>query len=209
MFYTEKVDTDLRFGDVVRGFFAVTPNINEPFVNGANKNYNIDVVFPVYSVIIDPCCQIGSKQISLTPLIEIWRSFFDNPYLVEDLTRINKQMKAQQATPPNDWNNYPEEKKATELREGLRYAFISLFVYEKHSPLPEYTIDMKGCKKTTGYYMIDFRNIHKVSCDKIRKPSDAIETKVLELSIVTRNQLRDKIASYYGTRIKEDLTAED
>ena len=58
--------------------------------------------------------------------------------------------------------------------------------------------------------MIDFRNIYKLSCEKIITPKDApLESKCLQLSIQARSDLRTKIADYYARVPKEDEILED
>jgi len=210
MFYAEKTSNALRFGDVIRGFLSTTPVITEPALKEPFKSYNIDVNVPIFSVVMDPCCQIGNKSVSLTPLIQIRISFFDNPYLAEDLTRVNRKMEPQQAVPPLAWEKLSQEEKQKRMKIGREYAFVGLFIYEKHDRLPKYTVQRKENKIETNYYMIDFRNIHKLCCDKINSPTDApLETKILELSVKTRTELRDKISVYYATPPIEDKLAED
>ena len=173
MFYEEKFDDALRFGDVLTGFALASSTVKEP--NRLEKlDINIDI--PKYSVIITPCCSIGEKMISLSPLIEVKGSYFDNPYLADDLTRINRTMKPEQTVAPNVWNTFPSEQKQKRLAEGEAYAFLYIFVYENHDLLPKYQIKRRNGIIETNYYMIDFRNICKVNCEKIidakRSPLD-------------------------------------
>ena len=211
MFYAKEADKALRFGDLLKGYFSTTPVIKEPVLGEPIKKYNIDVDFPAFSVIMDPCCQIGKKTISLTPLIPIRGSFFANPYLTGDLTRLNRKMEPQQAIPPHAWKRMTPEQRLERLAVGREYAFVSLFIYEKHDLLPKYTLHRpRGKYIETNYYMTNFRNIHKLCCDKINTPEDApLESKVLQLSIETRKELREKVASYYGTPPPEDRALED
>jgi len=211
MFYAEERDKALRFGDVLRGYFSTTPVIKEPILKEPIESYNIDVNLPVFSVVMDPCCQIGKKTISLTPLIPIRGSFFDNPYLAEDLTRVNRKMDPQQAIPPRAWKEMTAEQKTERLAVGREYAFVNLFVYEKHDLLPKYIVHRpRGKNIETNYYLINFRDIHKLRCDKIKSPEDApLESKVLQLHVETRKELRGKVASYYGTPPPEDRALED
>ena len=210
MFYTEEKSVALRFGDVLRGYFSTTPVIEEPALKGPIRTYNIDVSFPLFSVVMDPCCEIGKKMISLTPLTPIRGSFFANPYLAEELTRVNRKMLPQQAIPPQAWEQLSPEQKQERLAVGLEYAFVGLFVYEHHNLLPKYGVHRRGGPIETNYYMIDFRNIFRLYCDKIISPEDApLESKVLELSIETRKELRGKVASYYGRVPTEDKVEED
>jgi hypothetical protein len=210
MFYAEKTSKALRFGDVLQGFdFSATPVIKEPSLEKPAKKYSIAVDLPRYSVIMDPCCQIGYGMISLTPLVPVRASFFDNPYLAEDLTRINRQMNPEQSIPPEAWETMPDDKKEERKKEGLKYAFASLFVYDKNDLLAAYPLRRKDITQT-NYYMINFRDSYKLRCEKINSPEDApLESKVLELSIETRKELREKIVSYFASIPKEDKAEED
>lgn len=207
MFYQERMDKALRFGDVLKGYILAASNIEEP---NLNKNYTIDINLPAFCVVLSPCCSIGEKTISLSPLIELRGSFFDNPYLAEDLTRINRKMEPQQSVSPQVWENFPPEEKRKRLEVGSAHAFVELFVYEKNDLFPKYIINRRNGNIETNYYVIDFRNTYKLSCGKIRTPEDSpLESKCLQLSIQTRSELRDKIADYYARVPKEDKILED
>lgn len=207
MFYEKEMDEALRFGDVLKGFILAASNIEEP---NSREGFAIDVDLPLYCVVLSPCCSIGHKKISLTPLIKVRRSFFDNPYFEEDLTRINRKMEPQQAVAPYIWDKFPPEEKQKRLEEGLGYPFLELFIYEKHDLFTEYLLHGRKGNIVTKYYMIDFTNIQKVNCDKIITPENApLETKCLQLSVQSRSELRDKISYYYSRVPKEDKILED
>lgn len=207
MFYQQNIDKALRFGDVLRGYILAASNIEEPSLN---KSYKIDISLPAYSVVLSPCCSIGEKTISLSPLIQLRGSFFDNTYLAEDLTRINRKMEPQQTVNPQIWEHFPPEEKQRRLNVGYAYAFIELFVYGKNDLFPKYTLNRRNGNIETNYYMIDFRNTYKLSCEKIRTPEDApLYSKYLQLSIQTRSELRAKIADYYARVPKEDIILDD
>lgn len=206
MFYSSQPSNELRFGDVLRGFFSAIPVVKEPPF-ALSKKYEIELDLPEFYVIMDPCCQIRNFSISVTPLISIVPtlcSLFDNQYLAEDPTRINRVMKPEQSVPTDVWEKFPAEEKTRRLAVGERYAFLTLFVYEQNDLLPKHS-----CKKgqedvTTGYYMIDFRRTHRVNCEKIISPEKSpLELKVLELSSETRQELSDKITSYYAIEEEE------
>jgi hypothetical protein len=205
MFYATTKSRALRFGDVLRGFLSTTPVIKEPALTSSFKKYLIDVNLPEFSVVIDPCSQIGKQAISLTPLSRITSTFFDNPYLAEDLTRLNRIMLPEKSMPPHEWTKLSPEEKLERKTVGDTYAFVSRFIYDKHDSLPQYSLKKGTSEIETGYYMIDFRNIHRLNCDAIISAEKApLESKVLELSIETRRELRDKITSYYAYVPKED-----
>jgi len=217
MFYEKDIDNALRFGDVLKGYIAITPNIKSPILiqSDLNEGYNINVNLPVFSVIISPCCSIGDDIISLTPLIEVRNTFFNNPYFKEDLTRINRKMEPQLAVPPYIWKSLPQEEKQRRVqeagKEGRAYAFLNIFIYEGCGLFPEYTVNIKqGGNIQTNYYMIDFRNTYKLYCDKIKSPEKApLESKCLQLSLQARDELRNKISYYYARVPKEDSVLED
>ena len=201
------MDGMLRFGDVLKGYTLAASNIEEPSLS---KNYIVDINLPSYCVVLSPCCSIGEKTISLSPLIELRGSFFDNPYLYEDITRINLKMQAEQSVSPKIWNNLPPEEKQKRLDVEYAYGFVDFFVYDKNDLFSRYTVNRKDGNVETNYYMIDFRNIYKLSCEKIITPKDSpLESKCLQLSIQARSDLRYKIADYYARVPKEDKVLED
>lgn len=208
MFYQESLDPALRFGDVLKGFVITTPSISDPV---ELKQYFVEINHPNYCVILSPCCSIGDKVISLSPLIQIRNSFLTNPFFEEDLTRINRKMEAQDAVSPAVWKSFTEEEKQKRLNEGKAYASSELFIYEQNLLYNKYELNLKGKGKIgTGYYMIDFRNTHKVNCEKIITNSKSpLELKCLQLSIEARNELRDKLTHYYGRVPEEDKLQED
>jgi len=203
MFYQEETDNALRFGDVLKGFILTSPIIKNP---DSLENYEISVIQPDFCVILSPCCSIGHKVITLSPLIPVRGSFFNNPYFSEDLTRINRKMEPQQTVPPPAWEQFSDDMKQEKLKEGLAHAFLDLFIYENHVLLPEYIVHRKEGNVITQYHMIDFKNSYKIDCDRINSPEDApLNKKVLQLSIESRSELRDKIAKYYSRIPIEDL----
>lgn len=193
---------------MLRGFFSAIPVVKEPPFT-LSKKYEIELDLPEFYVIMDPCCQIRNFSISVTPLVPVLCSLFDNQYLAEDPTRINKVMKPEQSVPAHIWESFSEEEKAKRLRVGERYAFVTLFVYEQNDHLQKH-ICRKGKEDfETGYYMIDFRRSHRVNCEKIISPEKSpLELKVLELSAETRQELSDKIISYFAIAEGEQVEEE-
>lgn len=232
MFYSDTIEERLRFGDVLKGYLSTTPTINEPFLENASEPYNIDVFLPNFCVVMDPCCNIGGGSISLIPLIRIRSHWWDNPYLEKDMTTINRVMKPRYVMHPQKWNDLsPNEKIQLENAEP-QHNLLNFFVYETHVVFPSYTVrrELRYEERTdptiqlpkfeiikeqrefqTRCYMIDFKNIYHVKCDKISKPDKVLDEKVsksriLQLSTPTRNELRDKMAFYYGNPPDEDRT---
>ena len=208
VFYQDKIDNAFRFGDVLKGFISSTPNLSDPLLKPLYEDYSIVVSNPSYCAIISPCCSISDKVISLSPLIPVRNSFFQNPYFTEDLTRINRRLTApQMAFPPQAWEDMPPEKKQEHLGKEPFYTLVDLFVYKDHEIFPEHEVHMRGVDNIkTRYYMIDFRNTFKVNCSKIKNPKNVpIEAKCLQLTIESRKELREKISDYYGRTPDEDL----
>jgi hypothetical protein len=208
MFYQESLDPALRLGDVLRGFVITTPSISDPT---ELKIYNVEINHPEYCVILSPCCSIGDKVIVLSPLIPIRNTFLSNPFFEEDMTRINREMQAQEAVAPIVWERIGEDEKQKRIREGKQYAFSELFIFDQNPLFKKYELNVKGRgKMETGYYRIDFRNIHKVNCDRIVTNSESpLELKCFQLSKDTRSELREKLAYYFARVPEEDKIQED
>ena len=206
MFYEAEPGPELRFGDVVRGFVCSTPIVASPVLDGQPHEYQIDVsAVPTLFAVLTPCCNIGENCISLAPLERIPSSFFKNPFWAEDLTRVNTVMPPEKAVPPEKWEAKAEAEKAAELQKGAVYALLSYFVYACNPLLLEYEYSRKIPAKT-GCYLIDFRKAFRVCCKKIQSAAMyPLEIKCLELTTVTRSQLRDKMSFYYGRTPAEDL----
>ena len=135
--------------------------------------------------------------------------FWNNPYFADDLTRINRQMEPQYAMAPQHWNNLGDEDKQRRQAEGLSYAFLKFFIYQEHPLLPSYTINRREGNIDTRFYMIDFKRVHFIECDKIKRDNHPLNTKRLQLTIEARTDLRNKISGYYGRPAAEDEILED
>lgn len=207
-YYEDTPSQALRFGDVVKGFVIATPQ-QKTLVSADNQpNFGIDVRHLGLSVVLSPCCSIGEKTISVAPLIPIRPTFFQNEFLAKDLTKINRVMAPDKSMPVAKWNSLPDEERASRMRQGNGYAFKELFIYAEHLLLPRHTVNRKDGNIVTGLWMIDFRDAQKVVCDKIINPKQSpLESKILELSISARSELREKIAAYYSRIPVEDQVA--
>jgi hypothetical protein len=209
-FYEDTNEYSFRFGDVLKGFVSSTPNLDNPPMTSENMDYTISIAMPKYCAIISPCCSIADQVISLSPLVYVRPSFFNNPYFAEDLTRINRPMPAEKSLPPIAWEKMDETEKQDRLSKGLEYTLLDLFIYKEHEIFPVHEVHRKNADNIfTRYYMIDFRNTFKVVCSKIKKPNVVpLEAKCLQLTIGARKDLRDKIAYYYGRVPEEDALDE-
>jgi hypothetical protein len=207
MFYEniDKYDQALRFGDVIQGFTECTPIINNPHLQ-KSIDYQIEITNKNFYSILSPCCSISDKIISLAPLMVLRNSFFNNEYLVEDLTRINKKIPAKFSLPNDAWQKMCPEEKQERLSKEDGFVFNEIFVYQKSDLYKEYIIHKKNGNIVCNHLMIDFRNIFKVKCEKIINPNESpLECKVLQLSKETRALLREKIIFYYSRVPKEDI----
>jgi hypothetical protein len=208
MFYAKDMENALRFGDVLQGYVSATPSLEKPISGGLQEGCKVDVNLPKFSVNLSPCCSIGHRRISLTPLIEVRSDFFDNPYFAEDLTRINRKMEPRQSVAPYKWDAFDQEEKDRRLAEGRVYACLEVFIYEGHEMFPPYTVHRRqGDDPELNTYMIDFGNTYNLNCEKIVSPKQApLESRCLQLTVEARCELRDKVASYY-TRIPKEEEA--
>jgi hypothetical protein len=204
MFYIETTQADptLRFGDVIRDFPICFPVVSNPSLS---EPYHIQVNSPAYSVVLSPCCSISDKVISIAPLQMLNGSLFSNPFLLEDPKRINIKIPADKSLPPRAWETMNPTEKAERLSKQDAYVFVDNFVYDTHPLFPEYVINRKEGNITSKMYVIDFRTAVRIQCDKISNPTHLPgNSKVLQLTIESRDQLRKKIGSFYQRIPDED-----
>lgn len=210
MFYSSKRDNCLRFGDVVRGFVSTRPTIKEPVLSyvQVSRDYSVSIEIPMFSVVLTPCCSIEDSLICLTPLIQLKPSFMKNPYFVEDFTIINGEIKPQKCYAPEDWDKKSLEEKEEILASSKPYTLLSMFVYEGNRIFPPYKLR----SQEINYYMIDFRNVSTLKCEKIKRcdkmsgeDMKILDTKCLQLSDTAREELREKMAFYYGRPAEEEV----
>jgi len=230
-FYQDSVEKKLRFGDVLKGYLLTTPMISKPLGENAKDPYDIEVCVPEFSVVLDPCCHIGEGSISLTPLIEVPPHFWDTSCLAEDMTRINRIAMPKDLMHPAAWNKISVEERRISMNATPEYGHKHYFIYEENpqfhkypvlreiryhevidpsNQLPKYEEKIEQYTITTGLYMIDFKNIYHLNCERIfpsRREADEeiLKSVVLQLSVKTRSELRDKMADYFGKPPDEDL----
>jgi hypothetical protein len=213
MFYEppELMDKVLRLGDVVRGYISASTTIKQPFLSFESStyhNYNVRFEVPHYSVVLTPCCSIGDSMICLTPLIELRSSLSNNQYFAEDFTRINRQIEPQNAFSTDDWQTLSDGEKQEILAKKNPYTLLSLFVYEPSDLFSRYLIR----KQEINYYMIDFRNVQTLRCEMIknrdkieREEAPILESKCLQVSKQTREELQNKLSYYYGRPVEAEV----
>ena len=82
------------------------------------------------------------------------------------------------------------------------YSLFELFLYGPNEKLPEYQIRYKNILgESIGTYMIDFKETFTISSKKIQRGNSY--PKILQLSISSRGELRNKLA-YFFNRIPEE-----
>lgn len=202
-FYVKNPDQALRFGDVLGGFVLSSPDLERP---NEREHFKLDVRLPQYVVVLSPCCSIGDKTITLCPMKQVMRNFFRNPFFAEDLTRINRIMDPQKAFAPDDWEKIKPEEQRRIIDRGIQYALTELFIYEPAPPLPVYELKSKKWGGMgTGNYMIDFKDICRVGCSSVNGPKQApVESRILQLTVQSRRDLRNKIGYYFNRTAPED-----
>ena len=201
MFYVNKIDDELRFGDIIAWGTFVTPKYGYKPIN---LDFKVDLNFPQFSAVLTPCCSIEGNDINLSPLIKINKNYLNNTNFEGNLTAINRKMEPQMSVHPLEWKSFSPEEKARREAEGLTYGFLDKFIYDQHELLPYYYLD-KERKRKTNYYMISFKNNYKIDLANVKdKNNILIKSKHLQLSVKSRNELRRKIATYYSREPKED-----
>ena len=213
MFYEsqDRINKLLRLGDVVKGYISNTTRIKQPFLTFESSvfhNYTVNFEVPPFSVVLTPCCSIGEQNmLCLSPLVQLKSDFFKNPYLVEDFTRINREIEPDKAIAPDDWDKMSYEEQQEKLAQKKGYIEYYLFIYAPSDLFPPYTKKLQ----VTQYYMVDFRNIQTIRCDLIQSREKTKEeniqilaSKCLQLSKLARTELRQKLAHYFSRRPVED-----
>ena len=205
MFYSGSLDKELRFGDVVKGFTATLPEFKQPILNfPTDKDYNIKIFMPLFSVVLSPCCSIENGKICLAPFKQIRPSLIINQYFKEDLTRVNKIVAPEYRLPPEELAKLTSQERTIELSK-TEYMFVELFVYAEHEYFPEYEVKYKDQIFKTKCYMVDFREIHRIDCRLLAEDdASARAAKCLQLSVQTRQDLRGKIVNYFNRAPEKD-----
>ncbi len=209
-FYEENRDPILRFGDVLTGFISTATLLEKPLLDLAlfNDGFKVDIRAPKYSVIVTPCCSIEAGTITLCPLAQIpgKLNLLKNPHYQVDPTQINMKQTADKSIPPDEWEKLEATKKSELYSKGASFVFLNLFIYEEHDYLQPYL----SRQVETKYYVLDFSKSYRVKSSLITradKPSAQvlINSKLLQLSIEARAQLRRKMVQYYARVPEEDI----
>lgn len=204
-FYEHSPERVLRFGDVIRGFQFATPQTHTPSLE-TQKDWDIAVSVPEYAAVMTPCCSIEGKAIALAPLVQIRPGFLNNEHLAEDLTRINEKVAPEQSIASHSWETLPPERRQSLIAKGPSYVFIDCFIYQAHDLLRRYVLHCKSGQIEVGQYMVDLKSICRVDCNLVNRDSPAPPgTKILQLSVATREAMRNKLSHYYGRAAEEDL----
>jgi hypothetical protein len=116
-------------------------------------------------------------------------------------------MLPENAVAPEIWKKFKEAERNKRIIEGPKYSFAEIFIYERDALLPVYELSYKDHPKiSTGYYMIDFKDIFTIRSQKIIKKMSY--PKILQLTTETREELRCKISEYYTRVPAEDQIAQ-
>lgn len=198
MFYVDssQMEQTLRFGDVIQGFPICFSIIDSP---SSQAPFHINVSTSTFAVVLSPCCSIADRLLAVAPFQQLPGSIFSNEYLAEDPTRINIKIPAEKSVPVAAWEKMPAGERTNRLAKGEAFVFLDLFVYAPSDLFQEYTINRRNGNINTRHYSIDFRTSSRISCGLIKNPNYSPgASKVLQLSIETRELLRKKITSFYG-----------
>jgi hypothetical protein len=196
-----------RMGDVVMGFHNVTLKLGSSLDRDFG-DLHIAVTHPRHLAILTPCCSIEKEVVSLAPLVPLPWAVFQNPYFVEDLTRINRLVPPDKAIPPMAWDNLPSDKRKQRMDGGNAYVWAEMFVFEANDLFPKYEIRRGNEKRESNAYMVDFKGIFRVESKAINRDSnrELVKLRLLQLSVQARQDLRDKLAAYFARVPAEDET---
>jgi len=196
MFYQVPPEKALRFGDIVQGYVLASPDIVDPI---KNAEFTIDINTCDLCVVLTPCCSIKDQVINLVPLKKVPKDHYKTPYLAVDMTRINKIMTQFEAMKVSRVELLTAEE-LKEAKESIKtYHWKNEFVYEGNEYFKEYNVDLPdGTSKPVNYYMINFKDIHKIKCKFIQSPEIfPAGSRLMQLSVDTRRDLMDKLYAYY------------
>lgn len=201
MFYSEGHSEALRFGDVVIGFVGL--DIHMDSLDKGPLNFKIDIKTVPFYVIMTPCCSIEKGKIALAPLIELPDRLLSNPNFIKDFTCLNRKLPTRLAAGEEIWSKLSYE----EQMSPPAYAEYELFVYEGWNGFPEYKMKYKREEHTTNFYAINFKDVFKVNAKEIQRDKpELLKYKAQELTIETRNDLRNKMSSFFGRIPNEDIS---
>jgi len=206
VFYMDGPYERLRFGDILKDFLTISITINDPVPELQKAKAKFEISADHY-VLMSPCCSIEDNIIMLCPLIPIKPVYLKNPYFADDMTRINKKVPPEKRLPPDKWEKLSEENRQSMENKGPDFANVEVFIFPYHPSLPANDLEYKKQPYPDMPYMIDFRRIFSVKCDKIDREQKKIpvEAKVLELTPNARKCLRDKISFFFYRTAEEDL----
>lgn len=193
-------DSNLRLGDIIGGFSYIVPNF-EDFVNKGNE-FTLDIKNQQFFSVFTPCCSIEDQKITLVPLKKIKPEFLKNPFYMEDFTLLNRPIPPFKSIPPIVWDNYSEDENNTIRSKDVSYALFELFLYGPNPKIPTYNLKYKNNTEEIGSYMIDFRDTFTISSKKIQRGNTY--QKILELSILSRGELRNKLSNFFNRIPDED-----
>lgn len=204
-FFAESSSAELRLGDVLNGFVAITPSLSRPStVGNTNSDFTIEVNHPNYVVVLTPCCSIKKNPlISLASLQMVPNGMFNNDNWSDDLTRINRPMEPWKIFPSAIWTEKSDTEKQIYLAKPTSYTYSGNFIYAPHDLLMRYQPSSKS-SFSTNYYMISFGSTYSVKCDALKDINKNQITKILELTASARTDLRNKLVHYFGRVPEED-----
>lgn len=204
MFYEPNPSPDIRFGDIIGSFVLSSCSCYTPEKSINPDSFKVDLTFFRHVAVLTPCCTIaqkGGNVLLVSPLIKVLPTFyFDNSFFREDLTRINRKMTKEEAFGPEKWSALNDSQRRENLIAGKDYSLSNTFIYENHDLLPDYLLEYKNSQSAKlNSYAIDFRHIYRIEHKK-----DFRGIKLLQLSISSRNDLRNKMVDFFGRCPEED-----
>jgi hypothetical protein len=194
-------DDFLRLGDIIEGFSYIVPRFDD-FSSKGNE-FVLDVKQPNFFAVLTPCCSIEDEIINLCPLKEIDNKLLQVDYYKEDFTRLNVPHEPRLGISNDRWEKgMNQEEKQLILQRPLAYQYKEKFVYSINENFAKYTLKYKAIVLETNCYWIDFKDAFTINAKNIKRGNKY--SKILQLTIPARFELRNKIAKYYSEIPKED-----
>ncbi len=215
-FYQSSLEPALRLGDLVTGFPLAVLKWHSPEVEartdaGAPLASTIELYEKKIFAVITPCCSIETSKLVVSPLIHVRAEWLRNPAFKKDFSLVNRKIDAQTATPPEVWEQFSDDVRIVKERAGPQFTFYESFVFAPTPHLGRYEISYRKEVTEVGHWMIDMRNLVTVCSNAFgrdkstnQKPAP-IGMKLAQLSVDSRQNLRDKLAGYFSRPTAEDL----
>jgi len=208
MFYTDRISKAFRMGDIIKGYSEILPIYNTNTSSSDSFEINLKIISHDYFVILTPCCSIEQKEAIIVPLRKINSNLLMSQYILENFLIINRPMKRREAMGDKTFASLSPEEQIEMENAPPAYEYLDKFIYNEHDIFNSYEIYKKRARDdevriVTNKYMICFKDAMKISCNLFERNNTNCR-KILELSPLSRADLRNKLGKFYSRPAEED-----